>query len=61
VARKAGPLLLLAFLIAVMAGGGGGVTAPWLPRSPDSPLEPVSVEQVRLATLGPGWRLHRME
>jgi hypothetical protein len=61
VARKAGPLLLLAFLVAIMAGGSGGVTAPWLPRSPESPLQAVTVAQVKLATLGPGWRLHRME
>ena len=61
VARKAGPLLLIAFLVAVMASGGGGVTAPWMPRSPDSPPEPVSVAEARLAIGGVSWLLHRME
>ncbi|MET0772428.1 MAG: hypothetical protein ABWZ82_05030 [Candidatus Limnocylindrales bacterium] len=59
-ARKAGPLLLIAFLLAITAGGGGGVTPPW-PRSPDSPPEPVTAAQVRLATGGLAWRPLRME
>jgi hypothetical protein len=61
VARKAGPLLLLAFLVAVMAGGSGGVTAPWVPGSPGSPPEPVTLAEARLAMGGGAWRLHRME
>ena len=60
-ARKAGPLLLIAFLVAVMASGGGGVTAPWLPRSPEGPPQPVSFAEIRLATGGASWLLHRME
>jgi hypothetical protein len=61
VVRKAGPLVLIGFLLAVMAGGGGGVTSPWMPRTPDAPVETVTIAQVRLATGGAGWRLHRME
>ena len=53
-------LILIAFLVAIMAGGSGGVTAPWLPRSPEAPPEPVTLAQARLAA-GAGWGLHRME
>jgi hypothetical protein len=61
VARKAGPLLLIAFLLAIVAGGGGGVrVAPWMPRLPQSPPEPVTVAQARVAA-GASWQVHRME
>jgi hypothetical protein len=61
VARKAGPLLLIAFLLAIVAGGGGGVrVAPWMPRSPRAHPEPVTVAQARVAA-GASWQVHRME
>lgn len=31
-ARRRATLVLIAFMAAVMAVGGGGVTAPWMPR-----------------------------
>ena len=60
-ARKVGPLLLIAFLLAIVAGGGGGVrVAPWMPRYQQSPPEQVTVAQARVAA-GAGWQVHRME
>ena len=59
-ARKAGPLVLIAFLIAIVVAGRGGVTSPWLPRFPQSPPEPVTVAQARVAA-GASWQVHRME
>lgn len=61
VARRRGPLLLVAFLAAVIAGGGGGVRAPWLPRQAQDEPTPGSVVRVVYASGLATWRLPRME
>jgi hypothetical protein len=52
--------LLVAFLAAIIAGGGGGVTAPWLP-TPSKEIPALTVAQARLASGFVTWRTHRME
>jgi hypothetical protein len=60
VARKRGSLLLLAFLVAVMASGGGGVTAPWIPRSPELTTVPGTLAHVGALGGSAVWRFPRM-
>jgi len=61
VARRRGPLLLLAFLVAVMASGGGGVTAPWIPRPVDVPSDERAVVQADNVVTTTIWKRLRME
>jgi hypothetical protein len=60
VARKRGSLLLIAFLVAVMASGGGGVTAPWIPRSPDLRTVPLALAHIGPLGGSAVWRFPRM-
>jgi len=60
VARRRGTLVLIAFLVAVMASGGGGVTAPWVPHPADGPASTGPVAQADPVAIGTRGRL-RME
>ncbi|MFN8519825.1 MAG: hypothetical protein U0667_10655 [Chloroflexota bacterium] len=59
-ARRRGTLVLIAFLAAVMASGGGGVTAPWMPRPADGPAPTGPVAQAGPMAIGTRGR-YRME
>jgi hypothetical protein len=53
--------LLIAFLAAVMVSGGGGVTAPWMPRPADPQPRTVTVANAQPVVMG-GYRSRlRME
>lgn len=60
VARRRGSLLLIAFLVAVMAGGGGGVSAPWVPRSADPTAVTVVAQVIPVGLVVSAYRI-RME
>jgi len=53
--------LLVAFLVSIIVGGGGGVTAPWLPAASRDRGPAITVAQARLASGFVTWRMHRME
>lgn len=60
VVRRRGTLLLGAFLAAVVASGGGSVSAPWLPQPRSVEARPDTVGHVLRLGNGAAW-LRRME